>query len=109
MWWGAVHLLKPVCAGAANAPGGDGSGSRTDCNLTNLNIPIIQCNLNKAHGAQVELLHKINKVQSYIALITEPYCYKYKLSLPPKNSKVIPAKRVGQPRAAIFCSKNLIL
>ena len=74
-----------------------------------LNIPIIQCNLNKAHGAQVELLNKINKLESYIALITEPYCFKYKLSIPPKKSVVIPNKKSGQPRAAIFCSNNLLM
>ena len=83
--------------------------ARRDSAVKSLNIPVIQCNLNKAHGAQVELLNKINKLESYIALITEPYCYKYKLSLPPKNSVIIPGKRTGQPRAAIFCSKNIIL
>ena len=39
-------------------------------------ISVIQVNLNKAHGAQVELLNKINKLASYITLVTEPYCYK---------------------------------
>ena len=48
-------------------------------------------------------------MSSYIALITEPYCYKYKLSNPPKKSIIIPSKRVGQPRAAIFCSNNLLM
>ena len=72
-------------------------------------IKVIQINLNKAHAAHVELLNKINKTNSYIAFVTEPFCYKQKLSIPPKNSTIIPNKRDGHPRAAIFCSKNLIL
>ena len=32
-----------------------------------------------------------------------------KLSIPPKNSKIIPSKKTGQPRAAIFCSNNLLM
>ena len=48
-------------------------------------------------------------MDTYIALVTEPFCYKQKLSLPPKNSVIIPNKREGHPRAAIFCSKNLLL
>ena len=85
------------------------SGGRRDSQIREINIPILQCNLNKAHGAQVELLNKINKLKSYIALITEPYCYKYKLSIPPKKSLIIPNKKTGQPRAAIFCSNNLLM
>ena len=54
-------------------------------------------------------MNKINNLESYIALITEPYCYKYKLSIPPKKSTIIPTKRTGQPRAAIFCSNNLLM
>ena len=42
-------------------------------------------------------------------MVTEPFCYKYKLSLPPKKAVVIPNKRTGQPRAAIFCSNNLVM
>ena len=57
----------------------------------------------------MELLNKINKLETYISLITEPYCYKYKLSIPPKKSVIIPTKRTGQPRAAIFCSNNLLM
>ena len=72
-----------------------------------VNINVIQVNLNKAHAAQVELLNKINKLQSYIALITEPYCFKTRLSIPPKNSHVLPTNRENHPRAAIFCSKNI--
>ena len=90
-------------AGAASAQKGTDSRDRRDSHKKSLNIPVIQCNLNKAHGAQIELLNKINKLNSYISLITEPYCYKYKLSIPPKNSKIIPSKKTGQPRAAIFC------
>jgi len=48
-------------------------------------------------------------LECYIALITEPYCYKYKLSIPPKKSISIPNKKAGQPRAAIFCSNNLLM
>ena len=76
-----------------------------------INISVIQVNLNKAHGAQVELLNKINKLETYIAFITEPYCYKKKLSIPPKNSTilVLPSKKHDHPRAAIFASKDIIL
>ena len=56
---------------------GAGKGKRDD-KLITTKIHAIQVNLNKAHGAQVELLNKINKLKSYIALVTEPYCYKKK-------------------------------
>ena len=72
---------------------------------TDMNI--IQVNLNKAHGDQVELLNKINKLSSYIAFVTEPYCYKKTLSIPPKNSYILPTNRKEHPRAAIFSSKNI--
>ena len=72
-----------------------------------VNISVIQVNLNKAHAAQVELLNKMNKRQSYIALIPEPYSFKTRLSIPPKNSFILPTNRENQPRAAIFCSKNI--
>ena len=49
-------------------------------------IQVIQVNLNKAHGAQVELLNKINKLKSYIAFVTEPYCYKKVLVYPLKTA-----------------------
>ena len=49
-----------------------------DDKLIPTKIQAIQVNLNKAHGAQVELLNKINKLKSYIAFVTEPYCYKKK-------------------------------
>ena len=44
-------------------------------------ISVVQVNLNKAHAAHVELLNKINKMETYIALITEPFCYKKKLCI----------------------------
>ena len=72
-------------------------------------ISVIQVNLNKAHGAQVELLNKINKLKSYITFVTEPYCYKKSLSIPPKNSHVLPTNRKEHPRAAIFSSKDIII
>ena len=75
--------------------------------LSRTNIEVFQCNLNKAHAAQVELLNKINKVSSFLALITEPYCYKKRLSIPPKGSTVIPSHKGDHPRAAIFASKDL--
>ena len=77
--------------------------------LVSKHLQVIQINLNKAHAAQIELLNKINKLNTYIAFVTEPFCYKYKLSLPPKNSTIIPHKRTGQPRTAIYCSKDLNL
>ena len=87
----------------------DGSGV-LGAGATNLReIKVKQINLNKAHPAQVELLNKLNKLTSYIALVTEPFCYKQKLSLPPKHATVIPNRREGHPRAAIFCSKNIII
>ena len=87
-----------------------GAGLRQgDNNLAPTKISTIQVNLNKAHGAQVELLNKINKLKSYIALVTEPYCYKKSLSIPPKNSHVLPTNRKEHPRAAIFSSKDIII
>ena len=70
-------------------------------------ISIIQVNLNKAHAAQVELLKKTNKLESYIALLTEPYCYKQKLCMTPRGSNCLPQIRSGHPRASIISSKNL--
>ena len=105
----AVPPPSPNPAGAASVCKGTDSRVRRDSHKNSLNIPIIQCNLNKAHGSQVELLNKINKLESYIALITEPYCYKHKLSIPPKKSITIPGKKTGQLRAAIFCSNNLLM
>ena len=72
-------------------------------------INIVQVNLNKAHAAQVELLKKINKLDSYIALLTEPYCYKQKLCMIPRGSNCLPQIRSGHPRACIVSSKNLKL
>ena len=73
------------------------------------NIKIIQLNLNKAHAAQVELLNKLNKIETFIVLATEPYCYKQKLSLRPKKATTIPNLREDRPRAAIFSSNHLNL
>ena len=93
-------------AQVARRQAGDGKG---DGNLIPTKISVIQVNLNKAHGAQVELLNKINKLKSYIAFVTEPYCYKKSLSIPPKNSHVLPTNRKEHPRAAIFSSKGIIV
>ena len=70
----AVHPPNPDLAGAASALKDADTGVRRDSQIKLISIPIIQCNLNKAHGAQIELLNKINKLTSYIAIITEPYC-----------------------------------
>ena len=75
--------------------------------IANQTISVIQINLNKAHAAHRELLHKINSVDSYIALITEPFCYKKKLCIIPKGSNCLPQIRSGHPRACIFSSKNI--
>ena len=72
-------------------------------------INIIQVNLNKAHSAQIELLNNINKQTSYIAQVSEPYCYKGKLSLLPSNSTILPTQRSGNPRAALHASKHLAI
>ena len=55
----------------------------------------------------MELLNKINAMSSYIALVTEPYCFKKTLSMPPRNSTALPSKKSEHPRAAIFCSKDI--
>ena len=60
-------------------------------------IEVIQANLNKAHAAQIELLNKINDTDSYIAFITEPYCYKRQLSMLPKNCNYLPQIKTGHP------------
>ena len=58
-------------------------------------ISIIQVNLNKAHAAHIELLNKINTLETYIALVTEPYCYKKKLCILPKGSNCLPQIKSG--------------
>ena len=70
-------------------------------------ILVVQVNLNKTHAAHVELLNKINKMETYIALITEPYCYKKRLCIIPKGSNYLPQLRSGHPRACIFSNKNI--
>ena len=70
-------------------------------------ISVIQINLNKTHAAHRELLHKINSLESYIAFITEPFCYKKKLCILPKGSNCLPQIRSGHPRACIISSKNI--
>ena len=98
-------------AGAANASpvGAVGNGSHRPAKTTvpKQTISIIQINLNKTHAAHTELLRKINKLESYIALITEPYCYKKKTCIIPKGCNYLPQIRGGHPRACIFSSKNL--
>ena len=73
-----------------------------DDKLIPTKIQVIQVNLNKAHGAQVELLNKINKLKSYITFVTEPYCYKKTLSIPPKNSHVLP--KIGRNTPELLSS-----
>ena len=109
-----LAVISDVNTGAVNTAGGlmtgrrtgGGTGSQT---LPNTEISIIQVNLNKAHSAQIELLNTINTQTSYIATITEPYCYKGKLSLLPINSQILPTQRTGSPRAALYASKNLAI
>ena len=81
--------------------------SRGQASVHKQSISFLQVNLNKAHAAQVEVLRKINKLKSYIALLTEPYCYKQKICMIPRNSNCLPQLRSGQPRACIISSKNL--
>ena len=101
-----MQLLVIPLALASRTSAGARQG---DDRIVSTKINIIQVNLNKAHGAQVELLNKINKLGSYIAFVTEPYCYKKNLSIPPKNSYVLPTNRKEHPRAAIFSSKDIVI
>ena len=80
---------------------------RESASLKHQNITVIQVNLNKTHAAHVELLNKINTTTTYIALITEPFCYKKKLCIIPRGSNYLPQIRTGHPRACIFSSKNI--
>ena len=68
-------LRFPPLALRAHSQVGQGQGGNSN-KVTE--VKVIQVNLNKAHGAQVELLNKINKLSTYIALVTEPYFYKKK-------------------------------
>ena len=70
-------------------------------------ISFIQVNLNKTRLAQTELLRKLNKQENYVALITEPYCYKQKLCILPRGDNYLPQNRSGHPRACILSSKHL--
>ena len=91
-------------------PSNNIAAAGTSCTqVENNNIKILQLNLNKAHTAQVELLNKLNKLETYIVLASEPYCYKQKLSLRPKKAATIPNLREDRPRAAIFSSTHLNL
>ena len=89
---------NPVPAGAV---GGKNHGPDS---LPKQTISIIQINLNKSHAAHTELLRKINKLESYIVLVTEPYCYKKKLCIIPKGCNYLPQNRGGHPRASISVS-----
>ena len=82
-------------------------GSHRGRIFTQQTISILQINLNKAHAAHTELLRKINKLDSYIILVTEPFCYKKKLCMTPRGSNYLPQIRTGHPRACIFSSKNI--
>ena len=104
-----LYILRIQIAPLAQVTrSGAGTGKGDDI-LIPTKIQAIQVNLNKAHGAQVELLNKINRLKSYIAFVTEPYCYKKSLSIPPKNSHVLPTNRKEHPRAAIFSSKDVVI
>jgi hypothetical protein len=48
-------------------------------------IEVLQLNLNKCYQAQIELMQKIKSMKTFIGLIQEPYCYKTKACLIPKN------------------------
>ena len=94
-------------AGAVNAASVGGFPVTTKVGDTC--ISVIQTNLNKAHAAQVELMNKLNKLESFIVLASEPYCYRQKLRLRPKKATTIPNLREDRPRAAIFSSTHLNL
>ena len=72
-------------------------------------IKFLQLNLNISEAAQINLLHKVNKLENYIALVTEPRCIAQKLTLVPRDATVAPTVREGSPRAAIFAAKHLLL
>ena len=72
-------------------------------------ISVIQLNLNKSYNAGIDLLGKINKKKSFLALVQEPYCYKGSLAAIPGRADYVPSARTGGPRAAIFADKRLKL
>ena len=72
-------------------------------------ISVLQLNMNKAYNAGIDLLGKINKQKSFLALLQEPYCYKGTLAAIPGRADFIPSTRTGSPRVAIFADKRLKL
>ena len=64
-------------------------------------------NLNKAAAAQHELVVELRNTEHFIALISEPYCFRQKLSGIPSTYNVLPCVREGHPRCAIFSSKSI--
>jgi ribonuclease HI len=70
-------------------------------------IEVHQVNLNKCYLAQVEIANKIKKLDNFLMLLQEPYCYKGKTCLIPQNIDKI--GHDDNPRAYILASKGLAI
>ena len=70
-------------------------------------MEVFQVNLNKCRMAQIEINNRLKSINSCMALLQEPYCFKGRLSLLPQNISVFPSNRDGGPRASILISKHM--
>ena len=68
-------------------------------------IEVHQVNLNKCYLAQVEIANKLKKLDNFLMMLQEPYCYKGKACLIPQ--KVDKIGHDDNPRALILASKGL--
>ena len=64
-------------------------------------------NLNKCYLAQVEIANKFKRLENFIFLIQEPYCYRGKACLIPTGIDKICAE--DSPRACILAAKKLAI
>ena len=69
----------------------------------------LQVNQNRALAAAVELNRRLEGIDRYICLITEPYRNKCRIVAKPVGSRVLVHKSTRPPRAAIYCKGNINL
>ena len=70
-------------------------------------INFIQVNLNKAEVAHVHLLQNLDKLDTFLAFVQEPFRRKRILAKLPRGNTTVPGPQVPAPRAALYASDNL--
>ena len=102
--------LDVSCPGAGQTESIENLHKPSKCRQDEIRkISILQINLNKAGAAQRELTLELKRENAFIALVTEPFCLRQKLSGIPKHYNTIPVERGGHPRCAIFSSPTIKL